>query len=529
MIEPICPVRLLRISAWPVANPLPVSNPQAISNWSNPFSRARWSVKPIACLVFFWWLLAFGVGSSLVADISLPKVFSDNMVLQRNAPVRIWGTSDPLEELQVSLGQQSTTVVADEAGAWHAELASLAAGGPYELVVAGKETQVVLQNIMLGELWLCAGQTNMQTALQDSVEFDSEEGLEKFLSDAVLPNLRIFSVPESLADQRMVDLGESSFWQESNLENTKTMPGVAYMFAKHLRESPELADLAIGLVIACSDGATCESWISNEHLKDQPAAQPLLEHWAGNGTDRSAKRPSSLFNGMIAPLGSLAIRGVIWYQGESNVGRGRQLADLIPMLIADWRDHFQVENMPFLFVQLAPFRYEPNDPQALAEVWEAQEKALAIPHTGMALSVDIGDPSQIIPKNKEQVGRRLALLARNLVYGETELVCQGPRVLKSSQRDGKWLLQFENAEGLHCPDESIVGFQVCGDDQVFVDAQAELVDGTVRVWADEVSHPVAVRYLWFDSAKSNLFNGSELPAAPFRSDEFDLLSKEQNF
>ena len=270
---------------------------------------------------------------------------------------------------------------------------------------------------------------------------------------------------------------------------------------------------------------------SRSALEAKPSLAPLLAHWDENPAANTPHRPASLYNGMIHPLLPFTLRGAVWYQGESNVGRAAQYATIMPTLIEDWRSRFQHEDLPFLMVQLAPFRYGNRDPRALAELWDAQNRTLGLDRVGMSGSSDIGDLKDIHPRNKEEVGRRLALIARHMVYGESALEFSGPRFATRERIEGTSQLKitFSHAEGLRVNGASLTGFEVSGADGQFHPATARVEEGAVLVESDAVSDPEEVRYLWTDTAVCNLFNEAGLPAFPFRSDSFDLLSQGVDF
>ena len=473
----------------------------------------------------------FSPVSQAVADISLPKIFTDKMVLQRDTQINIWGTADAGEALTITLADKSVSATANEDGKWSAKVESPPAGGPYELVVAGKESQVVFRDVLVGEVWLCSGQSNMQWPLTASLDIADKDELEKLIAGINDSKLRLFTVPANAVEKPVDDFVQTTLWQDCTPETVKDFSGTAYLFAKALRENENLADMPIGLIDSSWGGTPCEAWASRTAQQSVESLAPLIKHWDERNDPIGPHHPGSLFNGMISPLIPMSIRGVIWYQGESNVGRGFQYATLFPTMIRDWRKRFGQGDLPFYFVQLAPFRYQQEDPRQLPEVWEAQAKALKLPNTGMAASIDRGNLTDIHPKNKREVARRLALIARAQDYGESDLVFSGPMYdsHEFSEDKSRVLITFSNARGLEMINESVTGFTVCGEDQQFLPAKATIKDGRVEVWSDEVPNPVAVRYLWDDSATASLANEAGLPASPFRTDSFEMLSRDRDF
>lgn len=469
--------------------------------------------------------------TSLCADIRLPKIFSDKMVLQHGDTVRIWGTADPQQELEISLGENSTSTVADAEGNWSAEVVPPAVGGPYELKVAGAESRVVFNDVYVGEVWLCSGQSNMQWSIKQSVDFESDEQRDAYLAEIKNQNIRLFTVPPVSIDEPASDFAEAVAWEECRGEAAAEFSATAYFFAVALQKYEKFNDVPIGLIDASWGGTPAESWTSMDALKNETGLEPLLTHWNENQENRSPSRPACLFNGMVAPMIPYTIRGVVWYQGEANVGRGQQYQTIFPALINDWRARFGNDEMPFYYVQLAPHRYGNRDPRALPELWDAQFKALQVPHTGMAGSSDIGDPEDIHPKNKEMVGERLARVAMARSYGEAELESSGPSYqgMDFSEDKKRIIIKFSHATGLKVRGDSLSGFLICGKDGEFKPAQAEIDGETVVVWSEEIDQPAHVRFLWDDTAVGCLFNGADLPAFPFRTDDFELLSVDKNF
>jgi len=466
----------------------------------------------------------------LCADIRLPKIFSDKMVLQHGDSVTIWGTADANEQLTVTIGESSAKTVADESGRWKISIAPPAVGGPYELAVAGAESRVVFNDVAVGEVWICSGQSNMQWSMQQSLHFDNKEARDAYFAEINNPNIRLFTVPANAVEDQASDFTEAVAWEECRGESASEFSATAYFFAIALQKYDRLKDVPIGLIDSSWGGTPVEAWTSMDAMSAHESLSPLLKHWEENPDNRSPSRPSTLFNGMIAPLIPYSVRGAIWYQGESNVGRARQYQTIFESMIQDWRSRFGQGDIPFYYVQLAPFRYD-KDPQALAELWDAQRKSLRIPNTGMIGCSDIGDLKDIHPKNKEVVGQRLARLAMVDTYGQADLVATGPIYsgMGFSEDKTKIIVEFANAEGLKSGGESLEGFLICGPGGEFQPAEARIDGQTVVVWAGELKQPAHVRYLWKGTDAASLFNGADLPAFPFRTDDFELLSKDKDF
>jgi sialate O-acetylesterase len=476
--------------------------------------------------------LACGIvilGSALVercaaqGDIRLPAVFSDKMVLQRNTRINIWGEASPAEELTVVLGESSMTTKVGEDGKWSVEVPSPPEGGPYELIVEGKNARVAFSDVLIGEVWLCSGQSNMQWSIEASVDIPDPEKMKEYLASITDSRIRFLTVPRNAAEEPSDVFSQPAGWTTATPESIREFSATAWYFATALRENESMNDIPIGLIHSSWGGTPGEAWVSREALEKHESLKPLLKEWDENASKGVPNRPASLFNGMIAPILPWSIRGVIWYQGEANVGRSEQYATILPALINDWRERFGQGELPFYLVQLAPFRYGNKSPSELAEIWDVQRRMLDIPNVGVAGSSDIGNPQDIHPKNKSEVGRRLALIARNNIYGEDTLAFSGPVYHSYNPLEGtnKVCIKFQHAAGLNCkePDTtgSITGFEIAGEDGKYVPATATIEGDTVVVFAEGVARPVSVRYLWDDTSVCTLFNEAGLPALPFRA------------
>jgi sialate O-acetylesterase len=445
------------------------------------------------------------------AAVKLPSVIGDNMVLQRGQAVPIWGWAEKGEEVTVGIAGQTVSAKADDQGRWKVCLAKLETGGPLEMTIKAPSGNVTLKNILVGDVWICSGQSNMEMGVAGA-----KNGKEE-IAAADYPQIRLFTVAKTRAQQPATDC--KGCWDECNPKTiTKGVWGgfsaSAYFFGRTLHKELKVP---IGLIHTSWGGTPAQSWTSRKALE----AEPKLKGVHG----------SDLYNGMIAPLIPLAIRGAIWYQGESNVGGAYQYRTLFPTMIANWRTDWAQGDFPFYFVQIAPFHYnrpgkdgKPVDPRRLgacAELWEAQLLTLKnVPNTGMAVTTDITDLNDIHPKNKQEVGRRLALWALAKTYGQN-VVCSGPIYKSMAVEGGKVRLTFDCADGLKAADGKPLGlFTIAGADQKFVPAEAQVDGQTVVVSSKEVAQPAAVRFAWREDAQPNLVNGAGLPASPFRTDEW---------
>ena len=486
----------------------------------------------IVAIVGGWLLLS----SFALADISLPRIFSDHMVLQQKSAVKVWGSAEPGQEIEITFNEQSSLSTADADGNWNGVINTPAAGGPFELEIkaTNAETKVVFTDVMVGEVWICSGQSNMEWPTSKALNPDGEiESSKKF------PNIRLFSVGHNATPQPLDEFSKTEGWNIGNPESVADFSAVAYFFGRDLHEN---LDVPIGLIHTSWGGTRCEAWISRPGMDSIDELKPLLAHWDENDDPTNRHRPSNLFNGMIAPLKGFRFQGVIWYQGEANVGRGRQYHTLFPALIDNWRTELNNPDAPFLFVQLAPFRYGNQPIEALAEVWDAQRMTQRnVADTGMVVTTDIGNVGDIHPQNKQEVGRRLALWALGNTYQEllaansiaVPETFSGPLFKTHEKTEGtnEIVISFDHiGEGFEARGGGeLTHFTICGEDQEFVPAKAEIEGDTIVVSADGIQEPTAVRFAWDDSSEPNLFNKFGLPASPFRTDEFPLLSDEVDF
>lgn len=446
------------------------------------------------------------------AAVKLNGMFSDNAVLQRKISVPVWGTANNGEKVTVKIQRQTVTTVAQD-GKWMVHLKPLKVGGPYTMTVSGDNT-IELKNILVGDVWICSGQSNMGFPLTAA-----SNGKEAIAASKD-PMLRLYAVPNICTDKPLDDV--KSVWVESNPTTSGWFTAVGYFFGRDLRKA---LNIPIGLVNTSWGGSFAEAWTSASVLKAHPELNGIPPSLAGQAPHVA----SGLYNGMIYPLLPYAIKGAIWYQGESNAGAAYRYRELFPIMIKNWRDDWGQGDFPFLFVQLAPFEYEPVTPDpknsAWAELREAQLlTSLHTPKTGMAVITDLGDAKDIHPTRKEGVGARLALAARKIAYRE-KIVYSGP-IYKSMKVDGNRItISFNHTgSGLMAKDGPLKGFAIAGDDKKFVWADAVISGKKIVVSSPKVVNPVAVRYGWANFPDVNLYNVEGLPASPFRTDDFPMLT-----
>ena len=446
------------------------------------------------------------------ADIRLPKIFGNGMVLQQKSQVAVWGWAEPGEEVKVSLGETSATAKAGADGKWSLKIQTPAAGGPHSLIAKGKN-EVKFDDVLIGEVWICSGQSNMEWTVAQSANPQEEA------ANAKHPQIRMIKVAHNVADKPQDDINGQ--WTVCSPESVPNFSAVGYFFARHLHNELKVP---IGMINTSWGGTICEAWTSREALSADEDFKPILDRSA-NFQANNPNQASVLYNGMVHPLVPFGIKGAIWYQGESNVSRAEQYRKLFPAMIGDWRKRFGQGDFPFLFVQLAPFKYG-HDPKLLAEQWESQLKTLAVPNTGMAVTTDIGNVADIHPANKQDVGRRLALWAMANSYGKKDLAYSGPLYESMAVEGQKIRLKFKHAAGglVAGGEKPLTHFTIAGEDQNFVEAKATIDGETVIVESDKVAKPVAVRFGWDQHAEPNLFNKAKLPASPFRTDNFKMVS-----
>ena len=492
------------------------------------------------------------------ADVKMPSLLSDGLVLQQGTKVNIWGTADRGEQISVTLKDQRVSAVADSEGQWRAKLGPLDAGGPFTLTIAGRNT-IVLHDVLVGEVWVCSGQSNMEMPVGTNSEGWSGNVLnyQDEISRADYPRLRLFTVQKAVAGKPQRDV--KGYWVTARPQSVSEFSAVGYFFARELHK---ILNVPIGMIHTSWGGTPAEAWTSRGTLQSEADLNSVLDagakllspypkiiqdfeqkeaQWrldsdkaeaAGvpvpppppvpDDPRRNPWRPAGLFNAMIMPLTSYAIRGAIWYQGESNADRPAQYRKLFPAMIQDWRQAWGQGDFPFLFVQLANWGiYSPGS--NWPELREAQLMTLSLPKTGMAVAIDIGDGSDIHPKNKQEVGHRLSLAAQAVAYGR-DVIYSGPIYESMTVEGEKIRLRFKHvygglvARGGDAP--ALTGFQIAGEDHRFFSGDAIIESNSVLVRSEKVGHPLAVRYAWAMNPECNLYNRAGLPASPFRTDNW---------
>jgi sialate O-acetylesterase len=498
---------------------------------------------------------ALCAAASLHADVSLPNIFGDHMVLQRDQQNSVWGWADPDEKITVTIAGQSHTATADARGNWKVKLAAMKVGSPLTLTVNGKNS-VAFSDVLVGEVWICSGQSNMGFNLGSTYDGDLE------VMAANFPNIRLISVPQVGVQEPQKNFNGK--WERCSPANAGGFSAVGFLFGRQLHQT---LDIPIGLIDDAWGGSAAEAWIRRDvlesdkryaelmgrwkkteatydHEKSDAAWKVRVQKWEDGGKKGNKpraprnpltgnQRPANIYNGVLHPTIGYGIRGAIWYQGESNAGRSYQYRHLFPLMIQHWRDEWNQGDFPFYYVQLADFRNESADPQesAWAELREAQTMTMGkLKNTGEAVIIDVGEGRDIHPRNKQTVAKRLARWALAKDYG-VKIPFQSPTYKSMEIKDGKATLTFDHVgRGLYTFDvREPVGFAIAGADKKFVWAKGELVGANkVELWSDEVKNPVAVRYGWADNPVLNLYSREGLPATPFRTDDWPGVTIDRN-
>lgn len=498
------------------------------------------------------------------AAVSVPALFGNHMVLQRDQKNPIWGWALPGEKITVRAystpdtneDDQNHETTTGSDGKWMVHLDPMKGKGQWILEIEGTNNSILIRDVLIGEVWVCSGQSNMQWAINSSNDPDLEKLSAKY------PNIRLITVPQ-VGTQVPQDNFDGQ-WEKCSPESVANFSAVGYFFGRQLHQT---LDMPIGLIDNAWGGSSAEAWVRRDLLEDKEVFAPLLERWAQTeknekllvaltnyekalddwkrqaiearlkGTEIPGKptyprnqltgqhRPGNLYNGVLRPIIGYGIRGAIWYQGESNAGRAYQYRDLFPLMIQNWRDEWGQGDFPFYWVQLADFRVEKPEPgeSDWAELREAQTLTMSrLPNTGEAVIIDLGEAHDIHPKNKQDVAKRLARWALARDY-DIDIVHRSPIYKSMSVEDGKAILKFDHVGGgLDTFDvRTPLGFAIAGEDKKFHWAQAKIIDReTMEVWHEDVEHPASVRYGWADNPVCNMQNKEGLPMTPFRSDDW---------
>jgi sialate O-acetylesterase len=496
-------------------------------------------------------LLALLPGAAVSAEVTLPKILSSHMVVQRDLPVHIWGLAPPGQGVSVTFRGETHSTKAGQLGRWSIYLSPGVAGGPFQLIVQGapmapggtsaSAQTITLDDILVGDVWVASGQSNMEFEMRKAATADED------LPRAANARIRLLTVKRRASEYAQDD-ADTDGWATSTPDTAKDFSAVAWYFA---REIEEREHVPVGVIDATWGGTVAEAWTRLAALGEDAALAPLFVSW-GRMTERESDAlladkeeqqqieeakaqgkpepkfpwhpdlpswgPGQLYNGMIAPLTPFPIRGVIWYQGESNsqLVRAPLYKRIFSTLIEDWRRQWGVGDFPFLYVQISSFTSTPIEDWAVLR--EQQLKTLELRNTAMAVTIDIGNPDNVHPTDKVDVGLRLARAARALSYGES-IEYSGPIYRQATPEGNAIRVWFDHTQGLTAKGGALTGFEIAGVDGKFSPATATIEGATVLVTSPSVSEPVFVRYGWANSPQCNLFNGEGLPASPFTSEK----------
>jgi len=493
-----------------------------------------------------WLQLGFGL-SSLKAELILPNIFGDHMVLQRDQHNPVWGKADAGQEIVVSIAGQRHKALTGADGFWRVELNPLKVeDGPCVLRVIG-DRELSFEDVLIGEVWMCSGQSNMAWSINGINDHDME------IATADYPEIRLLSVP--LIGTQEPQFNIDADWQVCSPETIKSFTAPGYLFGRRLHNTLKVP---IGLIDNAWGGSDLEAWLPRKVLEDAGQDEYLAEwdaylskysdeyferqkveyqKWldAGKlGQKRfpardvriAQKRPSNIYNGVLHPSIGFGIKGVIWCQGESNIGRAYEYRSLFSLLINTWRDLWQQEDLPFYWIQLADHNNEKPEPAGSywAELREAQTMTLSVPHTGEAVVIDLGEARDIHYRNKQVAANRLARHALAKDYGY-KIAADSPRYLSMEVEGDTIILNFDKvATSLYAFDiKEIKGFSIAGRDRQFVWAQAQIIGkNQVKVWSNAITEPASVRYGWADNPVVNLYDRNSLPVTPFRTDDWEI-------
>jgi sialate O-acetylesterase len=489
-------------------------------------------------------LLLCAVTQTLSAEIRLPQMLSDHAVLQRESPIHIWGWAQPGETVTAHFHAQTVSTTTTGLGEWSLWLMPEHAGGPYVLTIDGS-SKLTVNDLLVGDVWFASGQSNMEMPLKGFPGSAVIKNAQDEIAHANLPQVRLLHVANKSSDIPLDDI--TGTWTQCTPETEAEFSAVAYFFG---REIQQREDVPVGLIDATWGGTPVDSWISLTTLGSDPSLMPVFASRARfaqeqvrlneiianekqqDATALAAQQappkhswhpneiswsPAGLYNGMIAPETAYTIKGVIWYQGETDSSQERSpmYSRLFPALIADWRQQWQQGNFPFLFVQISSF-------DSPAETWgavrDAQRRTLSVVGTGMAVSLDVGDPTNVHPSDKQTVAARLALAARAKAYGE-KIEFSGPLYRQVTGEGSALRVWFDYAAGLKSNEPNPESFEIAGQDGHFFPASAKIEGETVVVSSPDVIAPHFVRYGWANVTHANLYNGAGLPASTFTSKE----------
>ncbi|MRI01493.1 sialate O-acetylesterase [Kriegella sp. EG-1] len=473
----------------------------------------------------FFMIVSLLFTSTINAKIKLPAIVSSHMVLQRNTKVVVWGWADPNEEISISTSwlNKPLNTTTDSQGNWKLELQTTNSKEPQTIKIVGDDSNIVLEDILFGEVWLCSGQSNMQQPL-NGYSGQPTFGALQAIATANNPNLRLFTVERLGSKAPLKNVEKYIKWQSASPKNVSDFSAIAYFYGQQLQK---ILDVPVGMIHTSWGGSSVQAWISKEKIEKYEKVN-LNDVDISKGTNHI---PTALFNAMINPLIPYTIKGALWYQGESNRSEPDKYKKLFPAMVQDWRDKWNLGDFPFYYVQIAPYLYGNNEvfntSENSAYIREIQLQCLdLIPNSGIAITMDIGEAECIHPAKKKEVADRLLYNALNQTYGLLTVDFAGPTYKTHEIKNDSVLLKFNNAEtGLYSYN-GLTGFEIAGKDKVFYPAEAEIIDRKyILVKNKNVTQPIAVRYGWKNWIEGTLYDTNLLPASSFRTDTWSDASK----
>lgn len=468
---------------------------------------------------------------TLQAKVTFPSVISDNMVLQQNTNAALWGTAEPGKKVTITTGwsKEKTVVTADsQTGKWLARVATPSAGGPYEITVSDGE-KAVLKNVLIGEVWFCSGQSNMEMPMKGYGTQPAKGAIDYILKAKASTPIRMCTI-ERVSSIKPEAQTKGS-WLENTPENVASTSATAYYFAEYLQR---IIEVPVGIIVSCWGGSSIEAWMNRETLESE-FPQMDLSHLDGKREvleKRKNQDPALLYNGMVDALVPFTFKGMIWYQGEANRATWKNYQALQTSYVKMMRRIFEVPEAPFYCTQIAPYHYHNAEDFHTGYLNEAQQKSVEeLPFAGMAVTCDIGEYGSIHPCRKQQVGERLAYLALSHDYGHSEIVADAPTYKSVEFKDGKAYVTFNvDKLGLSPMGQDLPGFQVAGEDKVFKDATGRMYKNNILVIScPEVSNPVSVRYCFRNRTQGTFYNNFGIPVAPFRTDDWEIYIEKSGY